>query len=431
MTFRFLHLADLHLETRFGGRAEVRARLREATLEAFRRAVDLAVESELHALLVAGDAFDDELLSRRTELAFVADVRRAAEAGVHVLYATGNHDPGSARHRAARLGLEPDGVGRPWHERVHVFRSATPEVVRVTELGGRTVGVVVGAGHVTAHEERNLAARFRPLERSFPRVGLLHTQVEGAARGDEHARYAPSTREDLAAVDYDYWALGHVHQRQRPFPDVPAWYPGNLQGRHAKETGPKGGLLVELEAGEPAHPIFVPLAPIRWERLVLDATPALATFDALATAIGRALTQAAGTGPGELAARVVLQGRTPLARDLADEDARRDLEDTLRERTGALEVEIDARRVARPRDLTALRATPCVVSAALELLGEARGDPAVLRALAPGRMAGLDEDADTATRDVYLRELLAGLEEELLERALDADFGSDSREARR
>ena len=39
MGFRFLHLADLHLETRFGGSTATRERLRRATHEAFERAV--------------------------------------------------------------------------------------------------------------------------------------------------------------------------------------------------------------------------------------------------------------------------------------------------------------------------------------------------------------------------------------------------------
>ena len=67
MTFRFLHLADLHLETVYGGRASTRERLREASLQAFERAVDFALARRLDALLIAGDAFDDPLLSRRTE----------------------------------------------------------------------------------------------------------------------------------------------------------------------------------------------------------------------------------------------------------------------------------------------------------------------------------------------------------------------------
>ena len=56
---RFVHVADVHLDTSFSGRSEtVRNRLREASREAFRRAVDLAVREDAHAFLVAGDLFD-------------------------------------------------------------------------------------------------------------------------------------------------------------------------------------------------------------------------------------------------------------------------------------------------------------------------------------------------------------------------------------
>ena len=48
MGFRFLHLADCHLETSFGGRPETRERLRRATREAFKRAFDYAIEEHLH-----------------------------------------------------------------------------------------------------------------------------------------------------------------------------------------------------------------------------------------------------------------------------------------------------------------------------------------------------------------------------------------------
>ena len=51
---------------------------------------------------------------------------------------------------------------------------------------------------------------------------------------------------ELTAKGYDYWALGHVHRRESvngsSHPRVE--YPGNLQGRHIRETGAKGCLLV-------------------------------------------------------------------------------------------------------------------------------------------------------------------------------------------
>ncbi|MCH8890979.1 MAG: metallophosphoesterase, partial [Myxococcales bacterium] len=92
--FRFLHLADLHLETSFGGRAATRKRLRRAALEAFENAVDYAIDHRLHAVLAAGDLYDDPLLSLQTELAIQRQVQRLEEAGVWFLAVCGNHDPG-------------------------------------------------------------------------------------------------------------------------------------------------------------------------------------------------------------------------------------------------------------------------------------------------------------------------------------------------
>lgn len=417
MVFRFLHVADLHLETRFGGREAARERLRRATREAFTRAVDFAIERELDAFLVAGDAFDEPLLSRRTELFFAGELKRLAEAGVHVLYACGNHDPGRAGGRAAALGVEGDGDGGSRLARVHVFRGARVQQVKVAGRGGRPVAVVCGVGHADEGVTRNLAAGFRRLKTDLPVVGVLHTQVDSAQRADEHGRYAPCSRDDLAAVDYDYWALGHVHARQQPFPDVPAWYPGNLQGRHARETGPKGGLLVELGAGEPARPAFVPFAPVRWEKLPvagLEHESVTALVDALAARIE----ECRAAGPEELAVVLELSGPCPLAPLLRDPHQRGELEEELLDRTGALDVELRA-AVHRPRDVSDLRRTPSVLQRALELLERAAEDPRELARVAPEVIAGLPGDADLVARAEYLAALLEGLEEELLERALE------------
>ena len=91
--FRFLRLADLHLETSFGGRPSTRERLRRATFEAFEAAVDYAIEGALHAVVVAGDLYDDPLLSIRTDLMLEHQVARLAEAGVGFVAVCGNHDP--------------------------------------------------------------------------------------------------------------------------------------------------------------------------------------------------------------------------------------------------------------------------------------------------------------------------------------------------
>ncbi len=413
MPLRFLHLADLHLETNFGGKEGTRARLREATLEAFDAAVELALVRDLDAVLIAGDAFDDPLLSRRTELRFLRGLRRLADGGVTVVIACGNHDPGGAGKRMALLGLEENG---DWRERIHLVGKASPKVLSIPNRSGEPTGIVVAAGHTSDRVERNLAAGFAPQATDLPVVGLLHTQVHQARGATEHSPYAPCAHEDLEHLGYDYFALGHVHIRQRPFEDLPAWYAGNIQGRNSRERGEKGGLVVELHRGEPAVVEFVPLGPVIWEHASVEDLSACVTAtdltEHLTPIVKDHLSQAQGR---EVALVLELTGTCQAASVLRAPDDRRAFEEDLAEAGGALEVQIRSRGLRPLRNMSELRAAPSVLGAALELLELARQDREVLERIAPAELAGLEE----GDRQVYLSELLADLEEELLDRCLE------------
>jgi DNA repair exonuclease SbcCD nuclease subunit len=422
MAFRFLHLADLHLDTVFGGREETSEHFRAATFTAFERAVDFAIAEGLHAVLAAGDLYDEELLSLKTEAWLTHEVQRLAEAGVWFLACCGNHDPGGANHHAARLGLtldpgDTEAAADDWRRRVHCFRSPQPEAIRVRDRDGTEVAIVVGAGHPTAAESRNLAAEFPHIDATLPVVGLLHTQVAGARAAEAHDRYAPSTAADFERSDYDYWALGHVHVRGRAVPNRPAYYAGNLQGRNPRETGAKGGYLVEARAGSPAEPVFVALAPARWERVEVDDLPgADATGALIDHVVGRV---EAARADGAFALRCVLVGPTPLALRLREEGARRDLEQVLATRTGALEVQLRTEGLRLPFDRSVLRQAPTVIATALELIAAAREDAKLLAQLAPDEL--LTRCDDDEARAAYLAGLLADLDEELIQRSVAED----------
>jgi len=417
MAFRFLHLADLHLETSFGGRSATRERLRAATREAFASAVDLALRERLHAVLVAGDLFDDPLLSLRTEAWLVAQVRRLAESGTWLLAACGNHDPGGEHFRAGRLGLAGPAPARDWRARVHLFRGPTPERVEVADAAGAPVGIVIGAGHPSEREAANLAARFPREDARLPVVGLLHTQIDSAAGAEAHDRYAPSTRADYERLGYAYFALGHVHQRGQPFPGLPVHYAGNLQGRNARETGAKGGLVAEAHAGTAAPPPrFVRLAPVRWARVRVETLPAEVSAAALVDALGRRIAAERESDHEELAVTVELAGETPLARRLRADAERAELEEDLAAGTGLLEVRLRDAGLALPLDRSALREAPSVFGEAVALLERAADDERLLLALAPEHLARALPDE--AARVAHLRGLLAGLSDELAMRFL-------------
>jgi exonuclease SbcD len=424
MAFRFLHLADLHLDTVFGGLPETRERLRAATFEAFESAVDFAIREQLHAVLAAGDLYDNELLSLRTEVWFRGQVQRLAEAGVWFLACCGNHDPGGRNHASARLGITLDSADDPaadgdWRRRVHLFRSPKPESVRIRDRDGSEVAIVVGAGHPTAAEARNLAETFPKVESTLPVVGLLHTQIAGARAAEAHDRYAPSTAADYEQCDYSYWALGHVHVRSRAIANRPVFYAGNLQGRNPRETGAKGGYLVEAHAGAPAEPRFVALAPARWERFEFDDLPQTEAAGALIDHLADRIAAERAEADDAFALRCVLSGPSPLAGRLREDETRREFEDALAARTGALEVQLRTARLTFPFDRSVLRGAPTVVAMALELIAAARDDATLLDELAPAELQTRCEGDET--RAVYLAELLAGLDEALIQRSLAED----------
>ena len=408
---RLLHLADVHLDTAFEGRSDaLRSHLRTALRTAFERAVDCAIDEDVHAVLLAGDLFDDDRLSVTTEAFLVEQVARLDDAGIDTVYVTGNHDPGGSGFRAAKID---------WPARFHYVDTREPTTIELTDADGSPRATVVAAGHVDAHEDANLAAQFPAAEGPAPTIGLLHAHVTSASQVEAHDRYAPCSVEDLQAPGYDYWALGHIHTRQRVDEAVPAWYPGNLQGRSPRETGARGGLLVTLDGGAPTVD-FRPFAPTRWEHLGIDELGDVDTVQALvqkAEAAHRA--QARDATAADWLLRVTLRGPCPMADTLSTPDQVEELEAVMARRLSGdvRDVEVRAQRVVPPVDPDQYRDDTHLLGEVLDLLDRARTDDDVLDAVAPDVVAGAPDDPE-ARRD-YLRTLLDGLDREAVSRLVD------------
>jgi len=404
---RILHLADVHLDTSFSGRdARIRARLRQATRDALRGAVELALDRDVHAVLVAGDLFDGARLSFETERYLVDELTRLADAGIPVIYATGNHDPGSVR--ATRREI-------PWPQGVTVIGDGEPRRIPVRDRQGEVVGWVTGAGHASANETRDLAARFPAARGPLPEVALLHTQVVGSREAEAHDPYAPAALDTLVGAGYDYWALGHVHQRQT-LSDLPGvHYSGNLQGRTPRETGPKGALLVEVNRGFAPQVEFHALAPVRWETLTIRDAADADSLDGLLRLVKDRWAEArrADPDPGaEWMVRVHLTGSTPLWRELEDDDDRAHLAGEMEALLGALEVRLEATAVHAPVSVEDHLGREDVLGVALRLVDRVRRGEAVL----PGLEAELASGAGDGTPP--FTELLEGAEAELVSRLL-------------
>ncbi len=407
---RIVHAADIHLDTPYRRHDEAaRARLLDAGREAFVRLIDLALERQADALLIAGDLFDNDSLTLATERVLVDELTRATSAGVTVVYATGNHDPGRANYRA--MGIDwPD-------ERFHLVASRQPRRIAI-EREGEVVGWVVAAGHQTPREDRDLAAAFPDAPDPEPAVGLLHAHVVGAASIDQHHSYAPTSLESLDP-SYAYWALGHIHQRQKLRPDSPVCYSGNVQGRHFGEGGARGAMVVELDRGSAPEIECVALAPVRWETLDLEGLETVRNLTDVHATIRAAFdARRGGALPDqEWILRVDLRGACPMVAQLADADERTELAAQLREDLGVLDVEVRDRGLHRPVDIESHRDQPHLLGQTLALLARAATDDDALDGITPDQMAGGD-GGDAAERRAYLRELLEDLDAEAAARLL-------------
>ena len=408
---RFLHAADVHLDSPCSSRSEtVRQRLRDASRLAFQRLVDVALSERVDAVLIAGDLFDDERLSFQTERFLLEQLHRLDAETIPVVYATGNHDPG-------RVGLR--SVELPWPDNVTVARDKTPVRIAIKapgpESGSPEIrGIVMAAGHETAAEEDDLSTAFPTPEGRLAEVAVLHTQVLDSPGSAAHQRYAPSQLDRLRGSGHDYWALGHVHKRSVLCEHPGIHYPGNLQGRTHGERGAKGCLLVDVRPGVPPSVEFKKLAPIQWEDVEIRNPTEATTLDALIETVAEAWDDVTG-GEIEIGwiGRIRISGATPLWRELSWDDDQHHLRDELTSRLGLLDLTLEIGSVHSSVRADEHRAREDVLGQALRLVQNIRSGGANLPGISPDQLIGL---AEPERIHEYVEELLDTGDAEILSR---------------
>ena len=328
-SFSFVHAADLHLDTPFSGvRAvapHVSQALREASLDAFDRIVDLALDRGVAFVLIAGDIYDGADRGLRAQLRFRGGLERLSLAGISTFVVHGNHDPVDTGWSA--IASWPDGVT--------VFGSDAVTVVPVMR-DGEQIATVQGISYGTRETTENLALGYTRPEGPGVAVGLLHCNVEGSPPA--YAHYSPCTIADLKATGLDYLALGHVHERSivaRGASPSDPWivYSGNTQARSPRpsEMGAKGVYVVEVNNGHLEEPEFVACDRVRFVEL----EPSIADLEDLAELEQRLRELAEMTldasGSRSVILRVRLGGRSDLHIELSRPGVISDLLAHLRE----------------------------------------------------------------------------------------------------
>lgn len=302
MNFTFVHAADLHLDSPLKGLSRYEGapvkELREATRSALRNLVELAIEEEVSFVVISGDLYDGDWTDFNTGLFLVQRFKELEEAGIPVFAIKGNHDAESRITRSLRL---PSNVT--------MFGHRKPETVSLEKLRVS----LHGQSFAKVKIEENLALNYPDRVEGHFNIGLLHTSADGR---EGHATYAPCSVNDLTSKGYDYWALGHVHNREILHQEPWVVFPGNIQGRHVREVGDKGASLVRVVDGRVHEVQHRSLDVIRWAHLEVDVTGCEEASDVLNRVDEQLQELTQRSGDRLLAVRLELSGACRAHHDL-------------------------------------------------------------------------------------------------------------------
>jgi DNA repair exonuclease SbcCD nuclease subunit len=300
---KFIHAADIHLDSPLTGLSAYAdapvEMLRTATRDAFTNLVTEAIEQQVDFMVIAGDLYDGTWKDHNTGIYFCKEMGRLRKVGIQVYLLFGNHDAESEMTKKLQL---PDNV--------FTFDTRKPSTFRLEHLKV----VLHGRSFKDKETLENLATGYPAPEPGMFNIGVLHTALEG---NSAHANYAPCSLDELHAKGYHYWALGHVHEYQVWKGASTVVFPGNLQGRHIRETGPRGAVIVTAdEYGiQELDRLFVDV--LRWTSLEVEITDCKSLSEVVGT-VGKNLEKLIENSPSSIpmAVRINVTGKTSVHGEL-------------------------------------------------------------------------------------------------------------------
>ncbi|WP_240376427.1 metallophosphoesterase family protein [Bacillus piscicola] len=316
-SLRFIHAADLHLGSSFPLAAGAAPLLKEHFAASIQTAVENlvkdAISLDVDFIILAGDLFDGENRGLKNQLFLKRKLELLSTYNIPVYVIFGNHDP-----------VEYDYAPAGWPDHVHIF-GTVPET-KVFWKSGKPAAHLYGCSYETRAVRANLAQDYKKVSGAPFHIGILHGQEQ--RNTDHHDAYAPFLIKDLKEKEMDYWALGHIHRGQALAQNI--YYPGNIQGRHRKETGKKGYLLVSMTKEKQVHTVFRQAAPITLEKMEVSITE-IDSFDKLTDKLLEQIETYSNSRSLGLAVELILSGEGVLSSHLSDETEREEWREALNE----------------------------------------------------------------------------------------------------
>ncbi|PKA44569.1 DNA repair exonuclease [Rhizobium sullae] len=303
MAYRFLHTADIHLDSPLRTLALRNPELSEfiglATRRAFVRVIDLCLEEQVDALILAGDLYDRDQTSMKTARFLAEQLQRLHTAGIRTFIIRGNHD---ALSKITAELIMPDSV--------KVFGAAS-EVVSIDRAPGGFPVAIHGLSFAKPHAPESLLKHYSLPVPDAVNIGVMHTSLGGS---EKHDLYAPCSVADLQQSGFRYWALGHIHKRSIiEHPSSTIVMPGMPQGRDINEDGRKSVSLVTVRDDRSILIEERQTSVAQFDRLVVDVSRADDWKDLIGGIASKLEELRSNTASDHLVARIQITGRSKLA----------------------------------------------------------------------------------------------------------------------
>lgn len=258
---KFIHFADAHLDSPFRGLSFLPSKefnqIYQAADQSLTRIVDLALAEKVDLVLIAGDTFDSAKPSPRSQLFFAQQIKRLTDAQIQVVMIFGNHD--HMRREDLLVNQSPYFKLIGANEAVEKATFKTKDNFNYD---------VVGFSYLNNHITEDKIPDFPGKEHNYT-FGLMHAQEKEA--DSRKNVYAPFTVSEVQALNYNYFALGHIHARRNLSEKPWIVYSGNIQGRHINEMGAKGCYLGVIDENTKKTSIeFKTTGPILWQGVQVE-----------------------------------------------------------------------------------------------------------------------------------------------------------------
>ena len=250
---KFVHIADLHLDTPFTSLSEKGNLGKIRRLEqrnALKKVIEYCKENEVDYLFIAGDLYEQNYV-KKTSIDYINNLFKEIE-NTKIFIAPGNHDPYLKNSIYATYTFSKN---------VHIFKEEFLEKYEDNNIN------LYGAAFTEFYKEKISLENVELKEDEKPNILLLHLDLNGTkdAEGFSYCLVAEGT---LRALNFDYIALGHIHKSNFE-KNGNILYPGSLISLGFDELGEHGMIVGEIKDGSLTTD-FIPIDERIFEEKNLD-----------------------------------------------------------------------------------------------------------------------------------------------------------------